>query len=222
MGGAHKKLAQLETDAQKAKDHLEQSAAHYREAADRQQREGAADPYPIINVLVVEALLGKEGLGSESSLSTCESMAQQRFHETRSAWDAVTIADVALIRAFLHQSLPQERDNLAERYRSAFTESSATQREQDSALTQMKFARNILGKLSYSDRETVASAIESLDYIQTQLQPHAPTAESHGSESKQIDRRPLSPKASAKQPARKNPVREEKTSRPTRRRKGTA
>lgn len=222
MGSAHKKLAQLETDAEKVQDHLRQSAAYYRKAANRQQHEGVVDPYPIINALVVEALLGKEDPAHESSLSTCESLAQQRFNETRSAWDAITIAEVASIRAFLHQSLPQERDNLVKTYRSAFTESSATQRELDSALTQMKFVRNILGKLSYPDQVIVASAIESLDYIQTQLQPRAQTTEPPASKAKQKARLPLSPKASAKQPARKNPVRENNTRRPKRRGKGKA
>ena len=222
VGNAHKKLAELETDVEKVKDHLMQSAAYYRKAANRQQHEEIADPYPIINMLVVEALLGKKGSGSESSLSTCESLARKHFIETRSAWDAVTIADVALIRAFLRQSLPQERDNLVKAYRSAFAESSATPREQDSALAQMKFARDILGKLSYPDRAIAASAIESLDYIQTQLQPRAQTTEPPASKAKQKARLPLSPKASAKQPARKNPVRENNTRRPKRRGKGKA
>jgi CHAT domain-containing protein len=222
MGSAHKKLAQLETDVERVKGHLEQSAVYYREAANRQQREGVGDPYPFINMLVVEALLGQEDIGSESSLSTCETLAQQRFRETRSAWDAVTIADVALIRAFLHRSLPQERDNLVEKYRFAFTESSATPREQDSALTQMKFARNILGKLSYSNREIVSSAIESLGYIQKQLQPREQIAVPHKSEAKQRGQRSLSPPSSVKLSARKNPVREKKTRRPTHRGKGKA
>jgi tetratricopeptide (TPR) repeat protein len=217
MGSAHKKLAQLETDAERVKAHLGQSAAYYREAVSRQQQqhEGVADPYPIINLMVVEALLGgKERLGSESLLSKCESLAQQRFHATRSVWDAFAIPDIALIRAFLDHSLPQEKDNLVEKYRSAFTESSATHRQQDSALTQMKFVRDILSKLSYSDQETVASTIKSLDYIQNQLQQRDQTTEPPASEAKQKDQRPRSPKASAKQPVQKNPVREEKPRRP--------
>ena len=222
MGSAHKRLAQLETDAEKVKDHLRQSAVFYREAANRHQREGGGDPYPIINALVIEALLGKVDFTNESLLSTCESLAQQRFHETRSAWDAVTIADVALIRAFLHQSLLQEQDNLVQTYRSAFTESSATPREQDSALKQMKFVRDILGKLSYPDRAIVASAMESLDYIQTQLQPRAQTTEIPASKAKQKARLPQRPKSSAKQSEKKNPVREKPTRRPKHRGKRTA
>ncbi|MEO8047785.1 MAG: CHAT domain-containing protein [Nitrospirota bacterium] len=222
IGSAHKKLAQLETDAEKVNEHLMQSAAHYRKAANRQQHEEMADPYPIINMLVIEALLGKKDSGSESSLSTCESLAKERFQQKPSAWDAVTIADVALIRAFLRRSLPQEQDNLVRTYRSALTESSATPREQDSALAQMKFARNILGKLSYPDRAIVASAMESLDYIQQRLQPRAQTTEPPAIKTKQKARLPLSPKASAKQPARKSPVREKGTRRLTHRGKGVA
>ena len=183
-----------------------------------------ADPYPIINLLVVEALLGKEDFTNESLLSKCESLAQQRFRETRSALDSITISDVALIRAFLRRTLPQERDSLVEKYRSAFAESSATQREQDSSLKQMKFVRDILNKFSYSGQvqKTVASTIESLDYIHNKLKPPDRTAQPPASGAKQKVRSPRSPKPSAKRPVRKNPVREKKTRRPKRRGKGKA
>ena len=223
MGSAHKKLAHLETDAEKVKFHLGQSATYYREAANRPQQEGLADPYPIINLMVVEALLGgKERLGSESLLSKCESLAQQRFHSTRNVWDAFAIPDIALIRAFVHHSLPQEQGNLVEKYRSAFAESSATPQQQDSALTQMKFVRDILNTLPYSDRETIAATMKSLDYIQNELKPRDRTVEPPAGEAKQKARLPRSPKASAKQLARKNPVREKNTRRPKRRGKGKA
>ncbi|MEO7862023.1 MAG: tetratricopeptide repeat-containing protein, partial [Nitrospirales bacterium] len=224
MGSAYKKLAQFETDSQKVKDHLRQSAGYYRKAADPHRGEGVADPYPIINLLVVEALLGKEDFTNESLLSKCESLAQQRFRETRSAWDSITISDVALIRAFLRRSLPQERDSLIEKYRSAFAESSATQREQDSALKQMKFVKDILNKISYSgqDQKMIASTIESLDYIQNKLKPPDRTAEPPASGAKQKARSPRSPKASTKQPARKNAVREKHPRRPKHRGKGKA
>ena len=203
---------------------MRQAAEYYRKAADPQRGEGVADPYPIINLLVVEALLGKGDFTNESSLSKCESLAQSRFHETRSVWDSVTIADVALIRAFLHRSLPQERGNLVEKYRSAFAVSSATQREQDSSLKQMKFARDILNKFSYSGQvqKTVASTIESLDYIYNKLKPPDRAAQPPASGAKQKVRSPRSPKPSAKRPVRKNPVREKKTRRPKRRGKGKA
>jgi hypothetical protein len=206
MGSAHKKLAQLESDAEKVSAHLKQSADYYREAANRPPLEGMADPYPIINMLVVEALLGKEGLGNESLLSKCESLAQQRFHATRIAWDAFAIPDIALIRAFLHRSLPQDRDALVEKYRSAFAESGATQREQDSALTQMKFVRTILNKLLGQDPKVVTPIIESLEYIEKQLQQRGQTAEPPAGEAKKGDQGSSSPRALATQPGRKNSV----------------
>jgi hypothetical protein len=173
-----------------------------------------------MNALVVEALLKKEDPGRDASLATCESQAQQRFNETRSAWDAITIADIALIRAFLRRSLPQERESLAEKYRSAFAESSATSREQDSVLTHMEFVRNILGKLPSPDRAMVASAIESLDYIHAQLRPREQAVEPAVGDAKRKDQRSRSTRASVKKPARKNPVQEKKTRRPTHRGKG--
>jgi tetratricopeptide (TPR) repeat protein len=216
MGSAYKKLAQVETDGQAVNDHLSQAAAYYRKAADPQRGERVADPYPIINLLVVEALLGKKDFTNESLLSKCESLAQQRFRETRSAWDSITISDVALIRAFLRCSLPQERDNLVEKYRSAFAESSATQREQDSALKQMKFVKDILNKISYSgqDQKMIASTIDSLEYIQSKLERRDRTAASPGGEAEPIGNRPLKPKASVKQPARKSPARKKLSRRP--------
>ena len=48
----------------------------------------------------------------------------------------------------------------------------------------MKFVRDILSKLSYSDQELVASTIESLDYIQKQLQQRDQTTEPPASEAK--------------------------------------
>jgi CHAT domain-containing protein len=222
MGSALKKLAQCETDVEKVKVHLGQSAVYYRDAVTRQQHEGVADHYPIMNAVVVETLLGKKDSEREVSLSACESLAQRGFNETRSAWDAIAIADVALMLAFLHRSLPQEQDNLVRTYQSAFKESAASQREQNSVLTQMKFVINILGKLPSSDPEVVASAIQSLEYIQAQLWPHEQSSEPHGKEAKQKDQRPLSVKASVKKPARKNPVQEKITRRPTHRGKGKA
>jgi hypothetical protein len=222
MGSAHKKLAQCEPDGEKVKGHLRQSASYYREAASRPQHEGAVDPYPIINALVVEALLGKEDRGREASLSTCESLVQQRFNKTRSAWDAITIVDVALIRAFLRRSLPQERDGLVEKYRSVFTESAATQRQQDSALAQIKFMSDILKTLPQPNREIAASAIHSLDSIHTQLQPSAQIAKPLAGEAKQKAGVPRSPKTLAKQSARKSPAQKKRSHRPTRPEKGIA
>ena len=222
MGSALKKLAQCETDVEKVKDHLRQSAAYYRDAASRSQHEGVVDPYSSMNALVVEALLKKEDPGRDASLATCESQAQQRFNETRSAWDAITIADIALIRAFLRRSLPQERESLAEKYRSAFAESSATSREQDSVLTHMEFVRNILGKLPSPDRAMVASAIESLDYIHAQFRPCEQAVEPAVGDAKRKDQRSRSTRASVKKSARKNPEQEKKTRRPTHRGKGKA
>ncbi len=177
MGGAQKKLAQLETDAAQIRVHLAQAAADYRAAAEQRQREGIDDPYPILNAVVIEVLLGKEDADREAALSRCEALVQARFKETRSVWDAITIADVALIRAIISRSLPQERDNIIEKYRAAFTESSATQREQDSALTKTRFIREILRKVPQADRDTVMSAVKSLDWILKHLQPRSQPAE---------------------------------------------
>ena len=208
LGGAQKKLAQIETDAAQIRAHLAQAAADYREAADRRQQVGTLDPYPILNAVVIEILLGKKDAGREATLSRCEALAQAHFKDTRSAWDAITIADVALIRAFIGQSLSQERDNLVHKYRAAFAESSATQREQDSVLTQMKFIRAMLKNVPHADRETVASVVESLDLILKQLQPQGRSAEPQAIQATPASAGPSRSLRRAKQLERKKPVRE--------------
>lgn len=211
MGGAQKKLAQLETDAKQIRAYLEQAAADYREAADRRRQAGMLDPYPILNATVIAILLGKRGAVCEAALSQCDALAQAHFKETRSALDAITMADVALIRAFIGHSLPQERDNLLHKYRAAFAESSATQREQDSALTQMKFIRAMLKKPGCADRDGGASAVESLDQILKQLQPPEQATGFSANQAKEAStrssRRPGRATSAAKQFERKKSTR---------------
>ncbi|MBK9948025.1 MAG: CHAT domain-containing protein [Nitrospira sp.] len=220
MGGARKKLAQLETDPVQIRVHLTQAAEDYREAADRQQQAGAPDPYPILNAVVVEVLLGKEGGDQEAALSGCEALAKEQSKETRSVWDAITIADVALSRAFIGHSLPEERNNLVNKYRAAFVKSSTTQREQDSALTHIKFIREMLKKVPQADRDRVASAIESLDVILKQLQPRdqpaAPSERQATAISTGPSRRPRRSKPSQKPLEQKKPMREKAGRRSTR------
>lgn len=221
MGGAQKRLAQLETDVEQIRVHLAQAAADYRDAANQRQGEGTPDPYPILNAVVIEVLLGKEEAGREAALSQCETLAQTRFRDTRSVWDAITIADVALIRAFIGHSLPQERDNLVHKYRAAFAESSATQREQDSALTQIKFIRAMLKRPPDADREAVALATEALEGILKQLQPRDRPAEPSVSQatptSTEPSRQPRRLKPAPKQLGRKKPIRKNGGRRSTRR-----
>lgn len=172
MGGAYKKLAQIESDRVRVRVHLELAAAYYHEAAEKQQQEGLADPYPIINELVVQALIGKKtGDNLEPLLARCESLARERFRAERKTWDAVAIADVALIRAFVCGILPKEQDRLVRDYQSAFAESAADLREQNSALTQLRFMRRMLELLPVSALGDQASAIQSLDRIQAELEP---------------------------------------------------
>ena len=218
IGGAQKKLGQLETDAEQRRVHLAQAVADYRAAADLGQREGMDDPYPILNAMVIEVLLGKEDAHRDSALSRCEALAQARFKDARSIWDAITIADVALIRAIMDQSLLQEMNQIVEKYRTAFTESSATQREQDSALTQMKFISVMLKQLPYSDRDVVSSATESLDQILKQLEPRVqPAAPRVKVTSSGPSRQMRQSKPLLKQRMRKKPIQEKAGGRSIRR-----
>jgi CHAT domain-containing protein len=211
MGSAYKKLAQLEPDPVQTRSYLEQAAAYYQEAAGRQRQEGTADPYPTMNALVIEALLGrKTGDELEPLLAQCEGFAQQRFRTDRITWDAVTIADVALIRTVVHHVLPKEQERLVRIYRSVFAESSASQKEQNSALTQMKFLREMVKKVPHADRDATASAIEALDAIVKQLRPREELSASQvkptstGTSRQPRRSRPLPKQLGQKKPTRKD------------------
>ena len=221
MGSAYKKLAELHADPERQGDPkdvtvaLAKAVQFYKDAAEKQEQEPLADPYPIVNWITIEAVRGNTKVSYESWLSKAGILAQQRFQEKREVWALFAVADIALIRACLNRTVQAERDNLVETYRNVFAESGASEREQDSALAQMEFVRAILTKLPRPDPQSATSIVESLQYIQQQLRRSGGTAESSGEEAKKGNQGARQ-KSSDKPAAQKQPI-PKKQSRPPRR-----
>lgn len=212
MGSAYKRLAELDEKPSEITTHLAKAAAYYQKAAKKQEQEPLADPYPIVNWMMIEALLGTSKVPYESWLSKAEILARQRFQTTRKAWDLFSVADIAIIRAYLKGALPAERGTLIENYRKIFAESSATKREQDSALGQLDFMITIWKKLSRSGhrKKAVDSIGDALNDIRNHLEQSKPQAKPSPIQPKGTGRPSRTSKASAKQPARKKTTRRSK------------
>lgn len=226
MGSAYKKLAELHADPKWQGDPndvtvaLAKAAQFYKAAADKQEQEPLADPYPIVNWLTIEAVRGHRAVSYESWLSKAGILAQQRFQEKREVWALFAVADIVLIRACLNRTVQVERDNLVETYRKVFAESGASERERDSALAQMEFVKTILTKLPSSREQTIKSTIESLDYIRTRLRPQREIGTSPEGEAKQSDASSQSQNGSIKRESAKSPRRAKQVRRSKQRGKG--
>jgi CHAT domain-containing protein/pimeloyl-ACP methyl ester carboxylesterase len=147
MGSAYKRLAELHTDPNDVRAALKKAAQFYRQAATKQEQEPLAEPYPIVNWLTIEALLGNVKVPYDSWLSKAGILAQQRFRNKRKAWDLFAVADITVLRAYQKGALAEERATLVESYRKVFAESAATKRERDSARGQLEFLINMRRKL---------------------------------------------------------------------------
>jgi CHAT domain-containing protein/pimeloyl-ACP methyl ester carboxylesterase len=224
MGSAYKRLAELDEEPSEMTAHLAEAAKYYRKAAEKQEQEPLADPYPIVNWLALEALLGTSKVPYESWLSKAEILARQRFQTTRKAWDLFSVADIEVLRAIRNNTVSEERSRLVDTYRKVFAESAATQREQDSARGQLDFMIAMRQKLSRSsDRKKAVDPIsDALNHIRHHLEQSKPQEKPPPTQPKGTNKPSPTSKASVKPSARKNPVREKKARRPTHRGKGKA
>lgn len=172
MGSAYKRLAGLQTASADANAALVQAAQFYQRAAKKQDQEQFGDPYPILNWLAIEAVLGNATVPYESWLSKAAVLAKQRFQDRRSVWDLFTVADIAVVRAYQKGTLPDERDSLVETYQHVFAESGATKREQDSARGQLTFLINMRGKLTGAggDKKKGDAILDALEAIKHHLE----------------------------------------------------
>jgi pimeloyl-ACP methyl ester carboxylesterase len=139
LGSAHKRLAQVVEGKERA-EALSQAATWYRRAAERKLAGGEADPYPALNWLTVAAVLGNVPPDAPGWLARARAAAKERYAESRSIWDAVTLPDAALVEHLLDGALDAESgDGLVAKYRATFEETRATARERDSVLGQLDF-----------------------------------------------------------------------------------
>jgi tetratricopeptide (TPR) repeat protein len=139
LGSAYKRMAQM-TEGKDREAALLESAAWYRRAVDRKLAGGELDPYPVLNWLTVDALLGKPPGDAHAWLARARAAAKERFAESRSVWDAAIIPDAALLEQFLADSFDSAASNeLVAQYQAAFQETKATAKERDSVLKQLDF-----------------------------------------------------------------------------------
>ncbi len=171
MGSAYKRLAGLQTVPADVDASLVKAARFYHRAAKKQEQEQFGDPYPILNWLMIEAVLGNAQVPYESWLSKAEVLAKQRFQDRRSAWDLFAVADIAVVRAYQKGTLPDERDSLVETYQRVFLEADATKRQRDSACGQLEFLIKMKRKLTPArgDKRKVEAVLNALETILNHL-----------------------------------------------------
>ena len=177
MGSAYKRSAELEEGKNKKQitNYLKEASSYYHQAERRQQALSTPNPYPMMNALMIDVILGKLKKGDadvQSKLIKGQLMAQSRFKLYRSVWDAIMVADFALIQAYWSGSFEQadrQKDVklLITQYHQAFTEGNANAKERDSACKQLSFLIDMLEKLK--SESSSKRTIQALKEIRTAL-----------------------------------------------------
>ncbi len=206
MGSAYKRLAELQTDPNDVKAALAKALEFYRRAAQKQEAEPLADPYPIVNWLAIEAVLGNAKVPYESWLSKAEILGRQGFQTRCQAWDLFAIADITVIRSYLDGSLPEKRSSLVETYQRVFAESAATKRQRDSARGQLTFMINMRRKLTPAggDKRKGDMILNGLEWIINHLERSE--KQTDGGVADVADPSPSPAKPSAKRSTRRKPA----------------
>ncbi len=174
MGSAYKRLAEVEVGKKQITNWLKKASEYYHRAEQRQQALNTPDPYPMVNALIIDVILGKLKKGDadvQSKFTKGQLMAQSRFRLNRSVWDAIMVVDFALIQAYWSGSFEQTDKqknvkSLITQYHQAFTESNANAKERDSACGQLSFLIDMLEKLK---PESSKKTIQALKEIRTAL-----------------------------------------------------
>ncbi len=149
LGSAYKRKAGFAADNE-LRGVLEQAADYYRRAAERGAASGDLDPYPVLNWLALDALLGRTAQDCESWLARCQVAARQRFERKRESWDAIAIADGQLLGHVLRGTLaePGIVQQLVALYVTAADEAQLSARERDSLTSQMVFLQRFAQRLA--------------------------------------------------------------------------
>ncbi len=171
LGRAHNRLALVVTDLAEVRAALTASRNCYRKAVQASQRTNDIDHYTVLNWITCEALLGGRAAAADVWLARAEARAGERFAVSRSFWDAVGQADVAVLRALLDGTLaaPGTVDSLVQGYEAIRHRSPPSLREMDSTLSQLKAMADLLRKLGGPEG---AAASEGLRTIWTRLGAH--------------------------------------------------
>ena len=205
LAGCYKRLAQIRSDRDEIRLALEQSARHYREAHEYNNERGRFDPYPVLNWLALDTVLGVSQPELDVLLGRVEGAARERYARSKDFFDAVALAEANLVRALGTGALfgdasrvATEVDRVASLYMQAIRVAQATARQVDSATTQISTLARMLRALAVRDAaaEQAAAALHSLraritgeSTAATADQPRAATAP------KRSPRKPVPPAA---------------------------
>jgi tetratricopeptide (TPR) repeat protein len=183
LGSAYKRWAQIESDPNTIRQHLRQSADYYRRAASPKQDRTVVDPYPVVNWLAIQMILGEHVPDDVMWLEKCEVAARQRFEKAPNLWDAVTLVDVALLRHVRQGTVEKNKEALVSRYREAIAEVGATPKDIDSVLNQLKFVIDTLDKLGKGtdEKKPKPAWLQALEYIRMHLQQDEPSQKANES-----------------------------------------
>jgi tetratricopeptide (TPR) repeat protein len=171
LAGCYKRLAQIRSDRDEIRLALEQSARHYREAHEYNNKRGRFDPYPVLNWLALDTILGVAQPELDALLARVEGAARERYARSKDFFDAVALAEANLVRALgtgaLSGDAPRvatDADPVASLYLQAIRVAQATERQVDSATTQISTLARMLRALAVRDAaaEQTAGALLAL------------------------------------------------------------
>lgn len=169
MGSAYKRLAAIESDTRRRRQHLEKARGYYQEAAGRQTQRANPnpDPYPTLNVWMLDTLLGKAPENLPNLVAKWSATARRRFATDHSAWSLIAVADCEMIAAYADGSLPKRVRALSDAYKQAFEESGASVKAQRSACGQLEFLTQMINKRglfkgSKEDRYALSKALKEI------------------------------------------------------------
>ena len=155
LAGCYKRLAQIRTDRGEIRVALEQAARYYREAHEYNAGRSRFDPYPVLNWLALDTVLGMTYPESDTLLARVEGTARERFARSKDYFDAVALAEANLVRALASSALSGEEsrvaaevDRLASLYAQAVRVAQATARQVDSSTTQIATLARMLRALA--------------------------------------------------------------------------
>jgi CHAT domain-containing protein/predicted alpha/beta hydrolase family esterase len=171
LAGCYKRLAQIRSDRDEIRLALEQSARHYQKAHEYNSERSRFDPYPVLNWLALDTVLGVSQPELDTLLARVEGAARERYARSKDFFDAVALAEANLVRALGTGALfgeasrvAAEVDRVASLYTQAIRVAQATARQVDSATTQITTLARMLRALSLRDAaaEQTAAALLAL------------------------------------------------------------
>ncbi len=191
LGASYKALAVLSLGAE-VRANLEKSLESYAAAHQHNVEAGTVEAYPIINWLALAAVLGREVPDGDALLHKAETSARERFSGARdyfdAPFDAVAIADVALVRALRDRAFAADTteraaliDRIVTTYREVFERTFATPRQIDAATSQLSTIGELLQAVAPQPTPPdTALVVDALSRIRQRVRAEADERDAHG------------------------------------------